>query len=1461
MPAQRPRASFEPISPHFNLDELVETTDNFQYVDRLGLDVIEEQGLKRFEKLLLLRVIVGGMPLVIDGFEDKLDPWTFTPKWLRDNHGDKVENARDITAQQDLPLTIGHYLKNMGILTEQYFEKPENYKDKNRQRIYLKDIDCPPVWQDKLREHVPGSLFYWNDSIAEAGGLGAVGGPIHGATGRKKGKGVAIAGDLMSSLPVEMRAENLQCYIGHEGTYTPAHREMCATLGHNIMVNASGGVDEYGERERPGSSVWFMTESRDRHTVAEYWMSVLGHDIEIENHFAQMVAWQRAPFKVYVVEQRPGDLILIPPLAPHQVWNRGTRTMKVAWNRTTVDTLELALKEALPKARMVCRDEQYKNKAISYYTLLKYSALFKSSATQLAGSRHDAYDIETYKQVRQIKKDSKRLFELFKQIMLSEMFAPSPKEHPEFIAFDSNVTCSYCRGNIFNRFLTCKTCPDALGTDTDEPYDVCMECFIMGRGCGCQSKYKWVEQFKWKELVGRYEEWRKQIIEMGIGASGVAPMTLEKEREAYPKRTLAQICQEQLKLRPWVDIKKPRQELLDENGDEIRVDSHGKVNRSGKKRPRDWNQNYQACHSCAHRHPKWMMAICTKCERGLCYGFLWRAQEVMPQTILEDPNWICPHCRRICNVAACRKDSKQKPYQPKGTILGHDTKKVADPRSVECLVDFSVSNVKHLMDEEDALLNPRLLEAQAAAERAKLSDPMLDERYFDDGEENGIVMNGPMDTRGQIEYSPMDDLIDPALGGSGNGLSASTGLSQATLAHNTLVASDPVPTLPDFMSTRHLSTHFYPDPSMESQSQFVAPSAVMYEIPDSFGYLPSNSDPAAFGGSEKRPRADELEEIKLVTSKRRRVPVAPKAPQAKDKATKQYQQEHERKLLEEAKKNGRHTQVFGKLHNRSCIAILKISKEKLRRFDLNPATQSEALAEERNVLLRSDILQGAPKPTVPAPDPAPVKGKGKTESRQFRYRVEDDELYGDRSDRPRRKQRYEEVTVESDIEDAIREGITSKKDRSPTQRRRSTWLARKNQGDDNLPEELPPNFKDGQVSRSQRQRAMPRQQAQKRPTIRPARTSPESFVEYHSEGDTADEDDRPPSPPVPVENPVDDSFMADILELHAELQPVVNPVASDLTGINHPIGRPTGRSQPTTFPPATAHTTSGPIQSSLFSPVPETASITQSMSTHTSPEPAFSSEEENVQASAIFQMPPTVAKPAVSKAVQASTTFQMPPTVAKPAVSKAVQVAKDALAAERERAAAMEAENKWARLRAAGLLDNEDKDEDEAEDEDGDQDSTESSKQSAYGSVSPSAPSPPVESFSKPEPRTAVMRSAERPAPVATPTRSRGGPPSPRRGRGGSLFNSISSRGKIKIVSKAASSKRASDSGFGARAETPETPIAQASAGQGETAKRSPTRGRPPGRASLPNMTAGSLRGGFGQSGRGRGGPVRRGGN
>ncbi|KAK7512082.1 hypothetical protein IWZ03DRAFT_51303 [Phyllosticta citriasiana] len=1030
MPAQRPRATFEPIPPDFDVREVVENTENFEFVTSISVEEIQKQGIDQFEKLVLVYVVGGGRPLVIEGFDQILDPWTFTPGWLDSNCGKKVENARDITKQEDIPLTISHYLSNMPRLTNQYFERRDNYKDKSRQRVYLKDIDCPKVWQEKLKEYIPGGVFYLNETIGEVGGPGAVDEGTS-AKGRKKGRGIARAGDLMSSLPEEMRAENLMCYIGHEGTYTPAHKEMCASLGQNIMVNASGTVGEDGKPERPGSSIWFMTETKDRHTVAEYWLSVLGHDIEVEKHFAQVAAWKRAPFKTYIHEQKPGDFILIPPLAPHQVWNRGTRTMKVAWNRTTVETLEMAFDEALPNARMVCRDEQYKNKAIVYYTLLKYSALLKQAKTQSEANPQQFEELHRSTKVKQVKRDFKRLLQLYKNILLSEMFSPDlPREHPEFMPFESFVTCAYCRGNIFNRFLTCKSCVHGLGTEIEEPYDICMDCYVMGRSCYCISDLKWVEQWRWKDLLFKYEEWRQQVLEIENGRlTETTPLPLSEERRSLQKKTLAQICQEQLRTRPWVDPNGPNpKDDEDKSDEEITVNDDGTVRKTAKKKSKAYLAKTASCHVCLNRHPKWKMAKCTTCDLWFCYGALFRAHDLMPQTVMENPRWQCPHCQKVCNTGACRRDPRQRPYEPKGTLLGHDTKKVADARSTEALVDFSVSNLNWIRDEDEARLERR----RAEADLDKLNQ---DQRLADEHEE--------LEEPTQVVYANDDEsFLDPALRSGPSASQALPGPSQM---------------LDDARANGIESPPFMSQGDGDCDTLNV-PQSVQYqdEYMGMNGYADAEDD--GFPDLPRKRHHDGDDPIKLTAKRQKTSKGDKKAKQPVNDATKQYLKQMEKKRLEQARKEGRFIHLLGRMKGRQQIVTLRLPSERLQEFKQKeleerrrqrsrPAGAGENGASDV-AILQSDVADKRKQPTTTTA----TKLKN---SNKARIALEDDDDYDSRrrSKSGKKKTRYEEIDIGSGDEEEEEDDDDYY---APRQRNRRARV----RGDDELVE-LPDNWRDG----------------------------------------------------------------------------------------------------------------------------------------------------------------------------------------------------------------------------------------------------------------------------------------------------------------------------------------------------------------------------------------------------------------
>lgn len=673
-----------------------------------------------------------------------------------------AEEVRDLVRKENIPFSIGHYLKNLPPLARQI--TAQNYF-KNRQRLYMKDIDCPPEWREHLEKIIPPSIFYLNEVPKPFQGPASQWTTLSEIPQTAQQEPIAPAGDLMSSLPPSMRAENLMCYIGHEGTYTPAHQEMCASLGQNLMVDASDGDSENGEDTTPGSSVWLMTGTHDRPVVAEYWMSVLGHDIDVEDFFAPLHAWQIAPFTTYVVEQRPGDLILVPPLAAHQVWNRGTRTMKVAWNRTTVDTLALALGEALPHARMVCRDEQYKNKAIVFFTLERYAKLLQQAKKV------------SHPVVEQLWQDFGRLFHMYKDILLSESFSQrKPEKSVEFHEFESNVTCSFCRCNIFNRFLTCPGCADMKHRGEElGPYDVCMDCYVMGRSCGCISKLQWVEQFSYKQLTDRYDSWRRLLLSSAKDGKSLKEEypTFVAARGRAAKKSIAEICQEQLDRRPWSDPKhpkpayKPPRKLAtkrsdDEgDGDDIRPRKKRKIRPAVTKNP----DGIHRCHVCLHFEQNWKLASCSNCDQRYCYGSLFRAFEISPHEAMERHHWLCPKCRKQCSCGACQRDPSMKPYEPNCTVLGHDTSTVADPRSVESLVDFRKSNLwwlKKFGDDVHGRIHKRQQEVQQFEKKRRR---VLEEEGFtlEPTPSDRAHKNTPTDY--EDDHDELEIPIDPSLMG------------------------------------------------------------------------------------------------------------------------------------------------------------------------------------------------------------------------------------------------------------------------------------------------------------------------------------------------------------------------------------------------------------------------------------------------------------------------------------------------------------------------------------------------------------------------------------------------------------------------------------------------------------------------------------------------------------------------
>ncbi|KAF9371853.1 hypothetical protein CPC16_002812 [Podila verticillata] len=96
------------------------------------------------------------------------------------------------------------------------------------------------------------------------------------------------------------------------------------------------------------SSLWFIASPKDYGKVKQLWDS-WGKFFEQENYSATLEELMASEIKFYKVDQKPGDLIVLPPMATHQVYNKGKATVKLAWNRTTPETALNAVQNVLPR--------------------------------------------------------------------------------------------------------------------------------------------------------------------------------------------------------------------------------------------------------------------------------------------------------------------------------------------------------------------------------------------------------------------------------------------------------------------------------------------------------------------------------------------------------------------------------------------------------------------------------------------------------------------------------------------------------------------------------------------------------------------------------------------------------------------------------------------------------------------------------------------------------------------------------------------------------------------------------------------------------------------------------------------------------------------------------------------------------------------------------------------------------
>ncbi|KAK4516760.1 uncharacterized protein ATC70_011738 [Mucor velutinosus] len=438
-----------------------------------------------FRNMVQTYCIKKGKPLVISDM-NTLPGWddgTFSLDQLKAYRGD--ENAAlDFPDAVKRDVVLGKFIEKLQ--QENHLERDHSYPmlKNSTQKVYAKDITCPTEYTAALEKIVPDYLL------------------PHGPD------------DLFSILPQRFRAENLMCYLGQDNTGTPIHRDLCGTMGHNLMT--MGDADSFAE--------WIIIESDHRDELAgilrpsqtENLVADLSSPpkhtkssfMESDRAWLHNAMLEHAQFQAQVIVQRPGDLVIIPSRAYHQVRNVGI-SVKIAWNRITAQTLQYAFDDQIPLYHTINRPEVYKCKAIVALTIQHWNEQLKKMKNK-KGKRtqfSESYGLHTYNSKKAFFDSSLTLLALF----LIELIEPEMLYQTHKIVTDEKdevftVRCDFCYGDIFHRYYHCDACND---------YDLCLNCYSMGRSCEHAAEMKMHQSpKKLTNYINLYKEYVQNLNEV-----------------------------------------------------------------------------------------------------------------------------------------------------------------------------------------------------------------------------------------------------------------------------------------------------------------------------------------------------------------------------------------------------------------------------------------------------------------------------------------------------------------------------------------------------------------------------------------------------------------------------------------------------------------------------------------------------------------------------------------------------------------------------------------------------------------------------------------------------------------------------------------------------------------------------------------------------------------------------------
>ncbi|KAI0244073.1 hypothetical protein L0F63_002455, partial [Massospora cicadina] len=559
VPLEYPPAATFAFSPDvYNECYLLETYPNFRLPQRVDVHSLSSRALS---ELIERVVVVQGKPLVLQNFQThpKFDKELFSMDWLRSHFGSATVMVRDLRRKKDIKLPFDEFLStNQG-------KAPEDIV------YYGKDLACPEAWCAAGKRLIPSCL--------QPMGIN----------------------DLNRLLPPQLRAENLMIYVGHQGTHTASHFDLCASLGHNLMVHADEGC----------SALWMMVPRPHANDARKFWHQHGGGNTSLDQDNCTLPAdvMAKAEFPIYAFEQHLGDLVVVPSECAHQVINLGPgTTVKYAWNRNTAHSLDHCIRNILPCNRRILKPEVFRTKAIVAYCVDRMDDCLRKDFRN--------YDFAV---VKPFLDSCRTLLQLYAKMIADDCspYLTDGQVRPRLADEDQphQRVCDYCHCDIWNSWFQCTSC--------DHPHDLCVECYAESRRC---SGFRSMTLFSHRLIQDHFQKLLAVTKLFNACSSVILPNSDPVKKYFYIQ-----------------DLELLHPSTISPMTLALQTNFHYREVRPGEDLP-----------PVPHPRFKYDLVCCTHCKKqSFCHACIANRYGVDPFQVARLKDWACPFCQKTCNCSKC----------------------------------------------------------------------------------------------------------------------------------------------------------------------------------------------------------------------------------------------------------------------------------------------------------------------------------------------------------------------------------------------------------------------------------------------------------------------------------------------------------------------------------------------------------------------------------------------------------------------------------------------------------------------------------------------------------------------------------------------------------------------------------------------------------------------------------------